>query len=89
MKGHVVTISKVKYKIYCDLAYQQKVVNDDEGLGIKLKINVVRLKDGKTLKWEELKNTYIGEKITDFVKNSVNGQATFYWDWDEKGSEER
>lgn len=76
---HIVTINDVEYSIYARYSYPEKAIKTEDVLGIKVQIVVEEVKTGRTLKWEEMKNTYLAEKISDYVENTINGQRTFYW----------
>ena len=81
MRGDILTINGHKYKTSCELCYQEKVKNEGEYLGIKIGIRIIRLSDGEELDWNQIKGSYLADKITDFVQNTINGQRSFYWDW--------
>lgn len=76
---HIVTINDVKYSIYARYALPEKAINTEDALGIKVQIVVEEVDTGKVLKWKEMKGTYLSEKISDYVENTINGQRTFYW----------
>ena len=79
--GEVIKINGVEYKIRVDHSFEEKVSRRNEFLGIKLGITVLDVKRNKVLTWEEIKKTYLSEKICDYVQNTINGQKAFYWDW--------
>lgn len=80
-RGDTVTINGVSYFLRCDYARDEKVPGQAQLFGIKVGITVIRLSDNKILEWSEIKNTYIAEKITDYIENSINGQRSFYWNY--------
>ena len=84
MKPQIVKINGKEYKIKCISSISEKVRNEENVLGLKLTICVYDIQENRYLKWEQLRNSYIAEKISDFARNSFNGQNTFYY----KGSEE-
>lgn len=71
-----VTINDQVFKFRCDYSFPEKVVNEDCP-GIKLSLMI--FKDGEQIKWEDFKNSYPAEKISQFIKNTINGQRTFHW----------
>ena len=71
-----VTINDQKFQFRCDYSFPEKVKNEDCA-GIKLGLMI--FKDGEQVKWSDFKNTYPAEKIAQFIKNTINGQKTFYW----------
>jgi len=79
--GEIIKINDKQYHIQCVTCYQGKVPHKEFELGLKVGIEVRRMSDNKVLEWSDIKGSYLAEKITDFVENSINGQRTFYWDW--------
>ena len=86
-QGQIVTINDVKYYFRCESAMTSQFFNSDR-FGIKLEVKVFELdKDGDIvdeLTHKRIKETYIAEKIEDFIRNTINGQSSFYWDWDKE-----
>jgi len=82
--GEIIKINGVEYKIRVGYSFEEKVSRRNEFLGIKLGITVLDVKQNKVLMWEEIKKTYLSEKICDYVQNTINGQKTFYWDWNKE-----
>lgn len=86
-QGRIVTINGTKYYLRVDLCMREKVEKNQDYLGVKLGITVIKLNDDYSIQpdgimnWQQLKGSYVGEKIKDFIKNTINGQASFYWDW--------
>lgn len=79
MKPQIVKINGKEYKIKCISSISEKVRNEENVLGLKLTICVYDIQENRYLKWEQLRNSYIAEKISDFARNSFNGQNTFYY----------
>ncbi len=79
-RGYYFHVNDIEYKFFADLVYCEKMSREEDLLGIKVGLMVIRVHDNKLFSWKEIKGTYLAEKITDFVKNTINGQATFYWD---------
>jgi len=75
----ILTINNIDYDIRVDYAYPEKVATMDYYLGLKIAVKVMRVSDKRVFTWKEIKGTYIAEKISDYVKNTINGQRTFYW----------
>ena len=71
-----VKINNIKFEFRCNSCYEEKAKNQDCPA---LKIELMILKNGKQLTWEEFKGSYSAEKISNFIKNTINGQRTFYW----------
>ncbi len=86
-QGKILTINGTKYYIRVEFSSVEKVERTQDYLGIKLAVLVIKLNDDYTytaedvMKWHQLKGSYVGEKIKDYVKNCINGQESFYWDW--------
>lgn len=79
--GDILTIGKEKYHIKAVSCYQEKVPLENNMLGLKVGIEVRKLSTNEVLKWENIRGTYLAEKITDFVYNTINGQRRLYLDW--------
>ena len=88
MKGDILTINNEKYHIKCVTCFQEKVPCVDDCLGLKIGISVTRISDNTILEWKTIKGSYLAEKITDFVENTINGQRAVYWDWEKEVKDE-
>ena len=77
--GDIVTINNIKYRICARYALPEKAANMDDVLGVKVQIVVEEVATGKVLTWKEMKGTYLANKISDYIQNTINGQRTFYW----------
>lgn len=84
-QGRIVTINDVKYYFRCEHATTSQFFNSDV-YGIKLEVKVFELDSEENivneLTHKRIKGTYIAEKLEQFIQNVINGQDTFYWDWD-------
>lgn len=47
---------------------------------MQLVFNIFNDTDKEWIKWNDFKDSYLTEKLTDYVKNTLNGQRTAYWD---------
>lgn len=83
-QGQIVNISNKAYYFRCDFSIASRFFGNND-YGIKLTVRVYELDENENIVRElthnQLKGTYISEKIEDFIQNAVNGQPTFYWDW--------
>ena len=83
-QGQIVEINNRKYFFRCETSLASQFFNSDK-IGIKLEVTVYELDDKEeiinVLTHKQIKGTYISEKLTDFIKNAINGQQSFYWDW--------
>ena len=83
-QGRIVEIGNKKYYFRCDYSISSAIVGTTK-YGIKLDVAVYELDEKeeivKRMTHKELKGTYVAEKIEDFIQNAINGQPTFYWDW--------
>ena len=71
-----VTINGKKVQFQCKYAYAEKMINvDDPALKLSFRIWI----EGVEIKWKDFKGTYLAEKISNYIKNTINGQKTFYW----------
>ena len=84
MRGHQVTINDKKYNIACIFNMPRKLSNIDD-FGVQLEITVYSLEEKRYMKWDEIRGTYLAEKLSDFAENSFNGQNSFYWNIDLMG----
>lgn len=75
---NIVTINDKKYHIKAVSSYQRKIPNENYLFGLQVGIEIKRLSDNKTLQWNEIKGTYLAEKIEDYIYNTINGQRIFY-----------
>lgn len=82
IKGFKITINNKDYLVICDFASASGTKSSDYTFNISLEMQVFEMttKDcGKMIKLD--KRDYVVEKITDYIKNSINGQDTCYWDF--------
>lgn len=79
MRETILKINEKEYRVCAVFSNCEKAINKDDVLGIKLQIAVTEVATGKTLKWKEMKDTYLAEKISDFAENCFNGQRSIYW----------
>jgi len=84
MRGQWLTINNKKYKIVCVYNEPRKCPNKDS-FGIQLEIKVYSEDIKGYIPWNEIKGTYLAEKLSDFAENSFNGQNSVYWEDDLKG----
>lgn len=73
------TVNNKKYYFRCDWCLSEKAKNSMFP-SMKLSFAVWNDTDKCWLKWVDFKGTYLAEKMTDYVKNSINGQRVVYWD---------
>ena len=78
MRGSWVTINGKNYKIVCIFNEPKKCVNRDS-FGVQLEIRVYSEDISGYITWEDIKGTYLAEKLSDYAENSFNGQNAFYW----------
>lgn len=80
-KYDCLTINKKKYWFRADFVMGKKAPN----IMFPAMILTFQLyEDGKGfLYWDDFKGTYLAEKLTVYVKNTLNGQRSFYWNNDE------
>ena len=70
-------ISGKKYWFRCVWCLNRKAPNSKKP-SMQLEFNIY--KDGEGwLDWNEFNGSYLAEKLTDYIKNSINGQRTCYW----------
>ena len=72
-------INRKKYFFSCSYCVPRKANNDCmPALTVVLEIQD---EYGNYLEWEAFRGTYISEKISDYIKNTINGQRALYWDF--------
>ena len=73
-----ITINDVTYWFRCVWSFDKKAPLDKKP-SMQLIFNIYKEGTG-WLDWESFKGTYLAEKLTDYVMNTINGQRTAYWD---------
>jgi hypothetical protein len=76
---NVLKINDIEYEVCAVYSYPEKAIRQDNALGIKLQISVMEVATGRVLKWQEMKDSYLAEKICNFAENCFNGQRSIYW----------
>lgn len=77
--GFELSINGKKYLVKCDTSIIANTSERDTSNKVNLRIRV--FEDGEFIKLD--RDGYVAEKITDFIRNCINGQDNVYWDWDE------
>ena len=77
-KGFKIHINNDEYLVRCDFANGNGKRSNDYSCDVHLRVSVFD-KNGKLVKFTH--DSYLQEKISDFICNCVNGQDTLYWDW--------
>lgn len=80
-RGFVLNINGKKYHVQANAVTISGTKDRDYSNNIRMEISVYD-ENHKLVKLD--KDGYPAEKITDFIKNSINGQDSIYWDWDGK-----
>ncbi len=73
-----ISINGKKHWFRCVWSFDKKSPNDDKP-AIDLIFNIYKEGHG-WINWREFKGSYLAEKFTDYVKNTLNGQRSIYWD---------
>lgn len=83
-RGVVLTISDKKYRVWVSCGIGKKTKNETYGMDTVLRTHIYNITDEKMMEWENIKGTYLEEKVGDYIENSFNGQETIYWknDWE-------
>lgn len=68
-----------KYYFRCVWSFDKKAPNENKP-SMQLIFNVFNDTKKEWVLWEDFKGSYLAEKLTDYVKNTLNGQRTCYWD---------
>lgn len=81
IKGFNLQINQTKYYIRCDWCVQAtRNMEGNNYFTLNLVMLVKNLNTKKYLTGKEMKGTYLAEKISDYIQNTVNGQRRIYWD---------
>lgn len=82
LMGFNITVNNNLYYVKCDGGFERNM-NEYNGnyFGLNLRFVVKNVATGEYLQGHQIKNTYLAEKIQDYVINSINGQRRIYFDW--------
>ena len=67
-----IEVNGKKYNIAATCAIGQKTRNINWGLDVTLRITVTNLTDNKIMDWKELKDSYLLEKVEEWIKERIN-----------------
>lgn len=73
------TINSNTYYFRCVWSFDKKASNDNKP-SMQLVFNIFNDTEKKWVEWENFKGSYVAEKMTDYIRNTINGQRTAYWD---------
>lgn len=77
-RGFEVNVNHKKYLVVADMVYSRPTKYEDSSIHLHIEVQVFC--NGVLTK----PNHYAQEKICDFIKNTINGQDTLYWNPDGK-----
>lgn len=69
-----VTINGILYEFRCTYIHIEKAIKK---YCPAFKIELQIFQDGEVLEWEDFKHSYAGEKIGEYIKNTINGKRSF------------
>ena len=72
------TINNKKIWFRCVWSFAKKAPNENKP-SMQLVFNIYKEYEG-WISWDDFKGSYIAEKLTDYVANTLNGQRTAHWD---------
>lgn len=78
MQGFELSICDKIYRVRVDYSLVGGTSERDYSNRVNMLISVYNEK-GEKIKLD--KNSYVAEKVGDFIRNSVNGQDSCYWDF--------
>lgn len=83
-RGVVLNIGHKQYRVWVSFGVTQKTRNEDYGMDTILRTHIYNITENKMMLWNEIKGTYLEEKVSDYIENSFNGQESIYWsnDWE-------
>lgn len=67
------------YYFRCVWSFDKKAPNDSKP-SMQLVFNIWNETKQEWIDWNEFKGSYLAEKLTDYIKNTLNGQRSLYWD---------
>lgn len=73
-----ITINKKKHWFRCVWSLDRKAPNEDKP-SMQLISNIYK-EDYGWINWNDFKGSYLAEKFTDYIRNTLNGQRAIYWD---------
>ena len=77
-QGFELNINGHKYRFRCDGVSMTKTKNCFYSNNVNLQISVFD-EDNNRIKLDG--DSYVAEKVSDFIRNCINGQDSCYWDW--------
>lgn len=82
-RGVILKIGNKEYRVWVSYGITRKTKNEVYGMDTVLRTHIYNITDEEMMKWEEIKGTYLEEKVSDYIENSFNGQERIYWrsDW--------
>ncbi|WP_099327885.1 hypothetical protein [Clostridium paraputrificum] len=80
-RGTRIYINDKEYRVVCQYGITEKVAKEDGYMGVKLAITVFDVSKNRYIPWQEIRGSYLAEKISDYAENSFNGQNAIYWDY--------
>lgn len=78
-RGVVVKISEKEYRVWVSFGITRKTKNESYGMDTVLRTHIYNITEDKMMLWEDIKGTYLEEKVSDYIENSFNGQESIYW----------
>ena len=73
------TINENKYFFRCYMAMERKSPNNTNP-SLQLTFKIWNDTKGLWINCNDFKSSYLAEKFTDYIKNTINGQRKIYWD---------
>ena len=73
------TINSNHYYFRCVWCFDKKCPNEDNP-SMQLVFNIWNDTKKEWVDIKEFKGSYLAEKLTDYIKNTINGQRAVYWD---------
>lgn len=68
----IIEVNGKKYKIHASCASSQKTKYQALGLSVTVRIIITNLTDNKIMPWKEIKDSYLQEKVEEYIKNCIN-----------------
>lgn len=67
-----IKVNGKEYEIHARSVISQKTKYQDLGLNVTLRIVITNLTDNKIMAWKEIKDSYLLEKVEEYIKDCIN-----------------
>ena len=79
-----ITVNGKRYYFRCNFCYVGRRSSNSDYPSLQLDIVIYDEENDVWLTHKEYKGTYLAEKLNDYIRNTLNGQRTMYWNNDKE-----